>query len=75
MLIKMKTDSASPDGVKVIGKEYEVDSDVGEALVKGGYAEAVAVTGEGAEVPEGEFSEPEAPSEPEPEEKAPKKGK
>lgn len=69
MRIKMKTDSASPDGVMTIGKEYEVDSDVGEALVKGGYAELVGVADEVPEVPE-------APSETEkPSEKATKVGK
>jgi hypothetical protein len=38
MQIIMKTLDAGPEGVREIGKTYEVDADEAEALVKGGYA-------------------------------------
>lgn len=41
MKIKMLTRAAGPDGVWEPGRVLHVDNDIGEALVAGGYAEAL----------------------------------
>lgn len=41
MIIKMKSLAAGPDGVMASGKEYNLDDNVAQALIDGGYAELV----------------------------------
>lgn len=43
MTVKMKTLSAGPNGVREIGKTYEVDAEEGQALCSGGFAVPVGV--------------------------------